>query len=257
MGVALAEAAAARGADVTLLAANVALPTDATIRRVDLESAEELQRASRTRFARADLFISAAAVADFRPDGGRRQDEEAAGEEQRTLTLVRTPDVIAGLSAVRRPGQVLVGFAAEHGAGALDYGRDKLRRKGLDAIVVNDVSQAGIGFDATENEVVIVLPDREVPVARGASAPSPTRSSTRSPRCSADGAARQASTRARCVPRRLARCRTPDVAGELVALENRTTARRGSSGSRPATGRGPGSPGASRPPVAGGRSHRR
>lgn len=168
MGVALAEAAAARGADVVLLAANVALPTPTGVRRIDVQSAEELEHASHEAFTAADVFIAAAAVADFRPasvaDGKMKKQ---AGEEERTLTLVRTPDVIAGLSAQRHPGQVLVGFAAEHGAGALDYGRDKLRRKGLDAIVVNDVSQAGIGFDAAENEVVIVLPDREVPVPRG------------------------------------------------------------------------------------------
>lgn len=168
MGVALAEAAAARGARVTLLAANVALPTASTIERVDVESAEQLQQASEQAFQSADLFIAAAAVADFRPDAvAEGKMKKQAGEEQRTLTLVRTPDVIAGLSARRQPGQVLVGFAAEHGPQALDYGRDKLARKGLDAIVVNDVSQAGIGFDSTDNEVVIVLPGREVPVPRG------------------------------------------------------------------------------------------
>ncbi len=168
MGVALAEAAAARGAQVTLLAANVSLPTDAAIERVDVESAAQLQQASERAFAEADLFIAAAAVADFRPDqvaDGKMKKQ--AGEEERTLTLVRTPDVIAGLSARRQPGQVLVGFAAEHGPQALDYGRDKLARKGLDAIVVNDVSQPGIGFDTPENEVVIVLASREVPVPRG------------------------------------------------------------------------------------------
>lgn len=168
MGVALAEAAAARGAQVTLLAANVSLPTDAAIERVDVESAAQLQQASERAFAQADLFIAAAAVADFRPDqvaDGKMKKQ--AGEEERTLTLVRTPDVIAGLSAQRRPGQVLVGFAAEHGPQALNYGRDKLARKGLDAIVVNDVSQPGIGFDTPENEVVIVLAGREVPVPRG------------------------------------------------------------------------------------------
>ncbi len=168
MGVALAEAAAARGARVTLLAANVALPVAAGITRIDVESAEQLQQASESAFGTADLFIAAAAVADFRPDAvADGKMKKQAGEEQRTLTLVRTPDVIAGLSARRQPGQVLVGFAAEHGPQALDYGRDKLVRKGLDAIVVNDVSQAGIGFDATENEVVIVLAGREVPVPRG------------------------------------------------------------------------------------------
>ncbi|MBO9534739.1 MAG: bifunctional phosphopantothenoylcysteine decarboxylase/phosphopantothenate--cysteine ligase CoaBC [Solirubrobacteraceae bacterium] len=168
MGVALAEAAAARGARVTLLAANVGLAASPEITRIDVESAEQLQQASEAAFATADLFISAAAVADFRPDGvADGKMKKQAGEEQRSLTLVRTPDVIAGLSAQRRPGQVLVGFAAEHGAGALDYGRDKLTRKGLDAIVVNDVSDTAIGFDSAENEVVIVLADREVPVPRG------------------------------------------------------------------------------------------
>lgn len=168
MGVALAEAAVAQGARVTLLAANVSLPTAAAIERIDVESAEQLQQASERAFAGADLFIAAAAVADFRPDqvaDGKMKKQE--GESERTLTLVRTPDVIAGLSARRRPSQLLVGFAAEHGPQALAYGRDKLVRKGLDAIVVNDVSQPGIGFDAPENEVVIVLPDHEVPVSRG------------------------------------------------------------------------------------------
>ena len=64
--------------------------------------------------------------------------------------------MLAALAARRRPGQLLVGFAAEHGDGAVAYGRDKLERKGLDAVVVNDVSAPGIGFDATENEVTIV-----------------------------------------------------------------------------------------------------
>ncbi|MFT4034676.1 MAG: bifunctional phosphopantothenoylcysteine decarboxylase/phosphopantothenate--cysteine ligase CoaBC [Patulibacter sp.] len=168
MGVSLAEAAAARGAQVTLLAANVALATSPAIARVDVTSAAELEQASQAAFVTSDLFIAAAAVADFRPsevaDGKLKKQ---AGEQQRTLTLVRTPDVIAGLAQLRRPGQVLVGFAAEHGDGALEYGRDKLTRKGLDAIVVNDVSQPGIGFDAPENEVVIVLADREVPLPRG------------------------------------------------------------------------------------------
>ncbi len=91
-GVALAEAAAARGARVTLLAANVALPTASTIERVDVESAAQLQEASEQAFQSADLFIAAAAVADFRPDAvADGKMKKQAGEEQRTLTLVRTP----------------------------------------------------------------------------------------------------------------------------------------------------------------------
>jgi phosphopantothenoylcysteine decarboxylase/phosphopantothenate--cysteine ligase len=79
--------------------------------------------------------------------------------DELALVLERTDDVLSALAAARRPGQTLVGFAAEHGTGALEYGRDKLARKGLDAVVVNDVSQPGIGFDAAENEVTIVTAD--------------------------------------------------------------------------------------------------
>ena len=83
-----------------------------------------------------------------------------------SVALARTPDIVGTLAQERRDGQTLVGFAAEHGAGALDYGRDKLRRKGLDAVVVNDISRSDIGFDADANEVTIVTADGETPVAR-------------------------------------------------------------------------------------------
>ena len=94
---------------------------------------------------------------------------------------MRTTDVLATLSARRRPGQLLVGFAAEHGEGAVAYGRDKLARKDLDAVVVNDVGAPGIGFDAAENEVTIVTPDGRAPRSprlegRGRQLPSWTRS---------------------------------------------------------------------------------
>jgi phosphopantothenoylcysteine decarboxylase/phosphopantothenate--cysteine ligase len=104
-------------------------------------------------------------VADFRP-------ARAASEKHKkdrgvpTLELEPTVDVLSGLAAGRRPGQILVGFAAEHGEGAVAYGREKLRRKRLDAIVVNDIARAGIGFDAQENEVTIITAagtERQVP----------------------------------------------------------------------------------------------
>ena len=91
--------------------------------------------------------------------------------------LERTEDVLCGLAAARRPEQTLVGFAAEHGAGAVEYGRDKLARKGLDAVVVNDVSQPGIGFDATDNEVTIVTAAGDEHVRAGPRPRSPARSS--------------------------------------------------------------------------------
>jgi phosphopantothenoylcysteine decarboxylase/phosphopantothenate--cysteine ligase len=99
-----------------------------------------------------------AAVADFRPaapaDTKLKKDQGTP-----TIELEPTEDVLSGLAARRRPGQTLVGFAAEHGAQAVEYGRGKLTRKQLDAVVVNDISQAGIGFDSRENEVTILSRD--------------------------------------------------------------------------------------------------
>jgi phosphopantothenoylcysteine decarboxylase/phosphopantothenate--cysteine ligase len=167
MGFALAEVAASLGADVTVVAANVALDRDARITYVDVATAAELQQACAERFGAADVLLMAAAVADFRPASPvghklKKQD----GQNEMTIALERTPDVLASLASQRRPDQTVVGFAAEHGDGALDYGRDKLRRKGLDAIVVNDVSQPGIAFDAADNEVTIVTTDGETAVPR-------------------------------------------------------------------------------------------
>jgi phosphopantothenoylcysteine decarboxylase/phosphopantothenate--cysteine ligase len=160
MGFALAEEAARRGADVTVVAANVSLPRRSGITYVDVVTAAELAAACDEQFERADLLLMAAAVADYRPEDPHagKLKKEAAGTELQ-LRLVRTTDVLAMLSARRRPGQLLVGFAAEHGAGAVDYGRDKLARKDLDAVIVNDVGAPGIGFDAAQNEVTIVTQD--------------------------------------------------------------------------------------------------
>jgi phosphopantothenoylcysteine decarboxylase / phosphopantothenate---cysteine ligase len=170
MGFALAEAAAARGATVTVIAANVALPRRARIAYVDVTTATELADAARQHFARAHVLLMAAAVADYRPadpHAGKLK-KDAAGELN--LQLVRTTDVLATLADARRPGQVLIGFAAEHGDGALANARGKLERKGLDAVVLNDVSDPGIGFDSAENEVVIVTPQGESHVPRGSKA---------------------------------------------------------------------------------------
>ncbi len=167
MGFALADAAAARGAGVTVIAANVALPRNPGVRYVDVETAAELGAACDTEFDRCDLLLMAAAVADYRP-AERRDDKikksDAGGEL--ALRLERTEDVLSGLAARRRPGQLIVGFAAETGTGALDYGRGKLARKNLDAVVVNDVSAPGIGFDAGDNEVTILTTEHETHVPR-------------------------------------------------------------------------------------------
>ena len=167
MGFALAQVAAELGADVTVVAANVGLERDPRVRYVDVTTAQELADACEERFGACDVLLMAAAVADFRPASPvDHKLKKTDGQEEMTITLARTPDVLAALAARRRPGQTLVGFAAEHGDGALAYGREKLRRKGLDAIVVNDVSDPAIAFDAADNEVAIVTAAGETAVPR-------------------------------------------------------------------------------------------
>ncbi len=165
MGYALAAEAARRGAQVTVISANVGLQPPPGTRIVPVETAAELKRACSERFDDCDVLLMAAAVADFRPSS------PAAGKLKKdqgvpTVELEPTDDVLGALAARRRDGQLLVGFAAEHGAGALDHGAEKLARKGLDAIVVNDISAPGVGFESTENEVTIITAAgarREVP----------------------------------------------------------------------------------------------
>jgi len=167
MGFALAEEAARRGADVTVIAANVSLPRRAGIEYVDVQTAEELAAAAEQRFEGTDLLLMAAAVADYRPRAAHpgKLKKDATGAEL-DLRLVRTTDVLATLAARRRPGQLLVGFAAEHGEDPLTNARAKLDRKGLDAVVVNDVSTPGIAFDAADNEVTVVTDDANLHIPR-------------------------------------------------------------------------------------------
>jgi phosphopantothenoylcysteine decarboxylase / phosphopantothenate---cysteine ligase len=166
MGLALAEEAARRGADVTLLAANVTIPSPPGVEEVKVETTAELEAAVRERFPDADVLIMAAAPADFRPM--EPADTKLLREEHESLTvdLQPTEDIVAGVAAFKRPDQTVVGFAAEHGEGAVERGRAKLARKGLDAVVVNDISRTDIGFDSAENEVTIVLADGEREVGR-------------------------------------------------------------------------------------------
>ena len=167
MGFALAEAAAARGANVTVIAANVDLPRHTQISYIDVESAAQLEAAARDQFPSCDLLLMAAAVADFtasEPAPGKLKKD---GRSELELTLSPTTDVLAALSELRTEGQTLVGFAAEHGADAVEVGRTKLASKGLDALVINDVAGAEIGFESSSNEVTIVTAagDQHVPKA--------------------------------------------------------------------------------------------
>ncbi|MEA2364424.1 MAG: phosphopantothenoylcysteine decarboxylase / phosphopantothenate---cysteine ligase [Thermoleophilaceae bacterium] len=167
MGFALAGEAARRGAEVTLVAANVTLPAPAGVRVVEVETAEQLLDAARAAFGDAHVLLMAAAVADFRPREAVADKITKSGRDGLALSLEPTEDVLAALAAARAPGQTLVGFAAEHGDGAVERGRAKLERKGLDAVVVNDISRAEIGFDAPDNEVTIVTADGERHVPLG------------------------------------------------------------------------------------------
>jgi phosphopantothenoylcysteine decarboxylase / phosphopantothenate---cysteine ligase len=159
MGLALAEAALARGAEVTLVAANVSLAASGAIVRRDVVTAAELQLACQQEFAAADVLLMAAAVADFRPVDPQRGKIKKSGRAKLELELEATTDVLATLAAQRREGQTLVGFAAEHGERAVELARAKLVEKGVDAIVVNDISRDDIGFDSEENEVTILTAD--------------------------------------------------------------------------------------------------
>jgi phosphopantothenoylcysteine decarboxylase/phosphopantothenate--cysteine ligase len=164
MGLALAEEAARRGADVTLIAANVTLPLPATA--VPVETTAELEAAVRERFGDADVLIMAAAPADFRPSDPVDAKLAREGTEGLSIDLEPTTDIVAAVASGRRPDQTVIGFAAEHGEGALERGREKLARKGLDAVVVNDISRSDIGFDSAENEVTIVMAHDEREVGR-------------------------------------------------------------------------------------------
>ncbi|HUB73098.1 MAG TPA: bifunctional phosphopantothenoylcysteine decarboxylase/phosphopantothenate synthase [Solirubrobacteraceae bacterium] len=166
MGLALAEAAAARDAEVTLIAANVALPAPPGVRRRDVVTAAELAGAARQEFAAADVLLMAAAVADFAPATPAEGKLKKAGRERLELVLEATEDVLASLAAQRRDGQTLVGFAAEHGEGAITHARAKLAGKGLDAIVVNDIARPDIGFDSEHNEVTIITAGEQRHVPR-------------------------------------------------------------------------------------------
>jgi phosphopantothenoylcysteine decarboxylase/phosphopantothenate--cysteine ligase len=167
MGFALADEAAARGASVTVLAANVGLPRNPRVSYVDVQTAADLQEAAERAFPQCDVLLMAAAVADFRPADPASTKLKKAEHDGMTIELEPTPDVLRGLAAGRREGQVLVGFAAEHGGDPLAEARRKLRDKGLDAVVLNDVSRAGTGFEVPTNEVTIVTAgdDRHVPLS--------------------------------------------------------------------------------------------
>ncbi len=165
MGAAVADEAARRGADVTLIRSGSAVAPTAQMRVLGAETARELEQVTLAAAADADVIVMAAAVADYRPV------EAAAGKRTKdgdrwTVELEPTADILAQLGALRAPGQTIIGFAAEHGAGGVERARAKLERKGVDMIVMNDVSRSDIGFDVDSNELTLVTPDGDQQVSR-------------------------------------------------------------------------------------------
>jgi phosphopantothenoylcysteine decarboxylase/phosphopantothenate--cysteine ligase len=166
MGFALAAEAARRGASVTVVAANTTLERTPGVSYVSVETAAEVRDATLARFEGADLLLMAAAVADFRP--ATPTDDKISKEDREAMSvdLVATADVLSEAASMRREGQTIVGFAAEHGPEGMERARGKLERKKLDAIVVNDISRPDIGFDSDQNEVVILSTAGELHVPR-------------------------------------------------------------------------------------------
>ena len=166
MGAALASEARRRGAEVTLVASNLAVPAPVGVDVIDAPTAEDVARETLAR-GDADVIVMAAAVADYRPtraDEGKR----AKDGEPWTVTLEPTTDVLRELGAARQNGQLLIGFAADLGERGLERARTKLGNKHADLIVFNDVSRGDIGFDATENEVVLVSAEGERRIEKAA-----------------------------------------------------------------------------------------
>jgi len=168
MGIALAAAAAKRGADVTLIAANVALPEPPGVHRIDVETAEQMARAARAEFPSTHVLLMAAAPADFRaskPATGKLKRKDSLD-----LHLEPTEDILAGLTASRTDQQTIVGFAAEHGEEGLTRARAKLARKSADLIVLNDVSKPEIGFESEQNAVTLIERDDETEISQASKA---------------------------------------------------------------------------------------
>jgi phosphopantothenoylcysteine decarboxylase / phosphopantothenate---cysteine ligase len=167
MGVALAEAARKRGAAVTLLAAHLSVQPPKGVDVVHTPTAQAMHDAAVAHANDADIVLMAAAVADYRPEA-QTDEKRAKDDSPWQVTLAPTADILSDLSARRENGQVLVGFAADHGEPGLARAREKLNRKRVDLVVYNDVSRDDIGFDSDENEVVVIDASGEQKLAKAA-----------------------------------------------------------------------------------------
>ncbi|ELY2858410.1 bifunctional phosphopantothenoylcysteine decarboxylase/phosphopantothenate--cysteine ligase CoaBC [Cronobacter sakazakii] len=168
MGFAIAAAASARGARVTLVAGPVALATPPGVERIDVESALEMEAAVQQRAQQQQIFIGCAAVADYRAETISSEKIKKQGDEL-TLKMVKNPDIVAGVAALPQNRPYVVGFAAETN-NVEEYARQKRQRKNLDLICANDVSQAGHGFNSDTNALHLFWQegDKVLPLERKA-----------------------------------------------------------------------------------------
>jgi phosphopantothenoylcysteine decarboxylase / phosphopantothenate---cysteine ligase len=166
MGSAVAAEARRRGAEVTLVASNLSVPAPVGMDVVQAPTAEDVARETLAR-GDSDVVVMAAAVADYRP-AQAQDDKRPKDDREWTVTLEPTTDVLRELGARRTNGQLLVGFAADRGERGLERAREKLGNKRVDLIVFNDVSRDDIGFDAADNEVVLVSAEGERRIQKAA-----------------------------------------------------------------------------------------
>ncbi len=158
MGFALAEAARDRGAEVTVVCGSVSVPAPDGVRIVKIESAQDLLDAMKAEVPAQDVVIQAAAVADYRPETRYDTKIKKINGQALTLTLVENPDVAQEVAKIRKPGQVLVGFAAETDH-VTEHAKEKLKKKKLDMIVANDVTKEGAGFNTDTNIAALITGD--------------------------------------------------------------------------------------------------
>ncbi len=162
MGFAIAKAARERGAQVTLVAGYTSVPAPDDVNVIPISSAEEMHQVVLQKLPEASVFIASAAVADYRP-AVRAEQKMKKTQASLTIELERTPDILREVSAARRNGQLVIGFAAES-ENVLHNAKQKMETKQLDAIVANDITRQGGGFDSETNEVTILSRDRKAPI---------------------------------------------------------------------------------------------
>jgi phosphopantothenoylcysteine decarboxylase / phosphopantothenate---cysteine ligase len=159
MAAALSLEAKRMGAEVTLIMGPSVVQTDGIEKRINIESAEEMLETVRQHAPMADIIIMSAAVGDFAPEHQSSEKLKKGASDTMTLTLRKTPDILAEISKSKRPGQIIVGFALEKGIESEAYARKKLHDKNLDMIVLNNIADAGAGFGYDTNKITIFTKD--------------------------------------------------------------------------------------------------